>query len=447
MKEIHTSELQTFVNLVDNKYGGNLNDPELLALYPLKLIYDAQVNDNLDPFSDEYYSQQLTLYEEISGRSLNQTTGELHPVDVERLSIAPNPLGINNTSVIAPHIRSIAGLLNICNLGINPKILDMGAGHGLSSELYAFAGAEVHAIDIDSTLGRLASDRAKARHLNITRTTLNFDDISSLDCCNFDAAFFYQSLHHCLKPWLLISALKEKLSANATIGFAGEPLNSPWWNTWGLRLDHESLYVAKKFGWFESGWSAAFIKECFARNDYHLNFYNGGHFDGEIGVASLNKETLNNVWATARRSGVKRLCDGSGNIAAEGSYSSEVGVIAVSPFEGNFFQTAIDFKGKGFLCYGPYAPLKQGNYKFRIYLEKLTINEVGMIQVDIIHGQGATILYSENFCFDADIFSQFVGVTIVRDFELKEDVLDLEVRVFIENDSQLLCSSPKILLR
>jgi 2-polyprenyl-3-methyl-5-hydroxy-6-metoxy-1,4-benzoquinol methylase len=444
MKRIHTTELQSFVNQVDNEYGGDLNHPELLKIYPLVLDYDTHVNEDLDAFSDEYYYQQINLYEEISDRKLSQESGELHPVDIERLSIAPNPLGVNNSSVIAEHMIRISEMLNICNLGISPKVLDMGAGHGLSSELYAYAGAEVHAIDIDPQLGRLASDRAISRRLNIKRTTLNFDDISGFNEFDFDAAFFYQSLHHCLKPWVLISKLKEKLKANAVIGFAGEPLHSPHWRAWGLRLDHESLYVAKKFGWFESGWSAEFITECFSRNNYHLHFYNGKHLGHEIGVASLSNQVLDDVFVMAQRSGIQRVGDGGERIAVTPAYSTAVGMIVDSPFNKKFFRTQ-NHRNRGYLCYGPYAALKKGRYKFRIYFEKLFTNKIENIIVDVVHTGGIDIVYSETLCLDLNLFSHSCGATIERDFELLADVKDLEVRVFIEQNIQLICSSPEIL--
>ena len=36
------------------------------------------------------------------------------------------------------------------------------------------------------------------------------------------------------------------------------------WPSWGLRVDQESLYCTRKFGWFESGWTDTFIMSCIA---------------------------------------------------------------------------------------------------------------------------------------------------------------------------------------
>ena len=39
----------------------------------------------------------------------------------------------------------------------------------------------------------------------------------------------------------------------------------PQWPIWGLRLNAESIYVMKKFGWFENSWSQHFITTCMTK--------------------------------------------------------------------------------------------------------------------------------------------------------------------------------------
>lgn len=292
MAELHSQDLDEFIQMVDRDFAGNLADPVLASrYYPLEFKFDTVVDDDLEPFSDEYYRQQLKLYAEISGRELNQWDGELHPVDIPALVNSPNPLGVNNVPFISEHVRGISSMIGLAGLSAVPKVLDMGAGHGLSSEILAFCGAIVEAVDIDPALGELSQIRAKDRNFQIQRSILNFDDLSALEPNSYEAAFFFQSLHHCIRPWDLVGTLKTKLIADGVIAFTGEPLGSVWRN-WGIRLDQESVYVARKFGWFESGWSHAFIRSCFSSQGYELRFFSGGHGGGEIGVAALNGERL-----------------------------------------------------------------------------------------------------------------------------------------------------------
>ena len=182
---------------------------------------------------------------------------------------------------------------------IRPEVLDMGAGHGISSEVFAFSACRVHAIDIDPVLGALSLERARVRGLAIERSVMNFDQIETLDNDRYDAAFFFQSLHHCLRPWDLIKILSEKLIDDAVIGFAGEPVQANWWAHWGLRLDAESLFVAREHGWFESGWSHDFIAKCFERNGFTLTFFTGGLGGQQIGIATRSASRLEKVRAKA----------------------------------------------------------------------------------------------------------------------------------------------------
>ena len=304
MPEMNAEQLAEFVRIVDTEYAGDLCATGVAArFYPIDFKYSTRVDQDLNPFSPEYYDQQLALYREIAGRELNQWDGELHPVDVASLVNAPNPLGLGLPNFIGEHVRAISTMLGVADLSPSPFVLDLGAGHGLSSEILAFSGCIVRAIDIDPALGELSRLRAAARGLPIERSILSYDDISSIPDGGYKAAFFFQSLHHCLKPWKLIADLKEKLESQGVIAFTGEPIQAGWKN-WGLRQDQESLYVARKYGWFESGWSHDFIRACFTRNGYTLHFVSGGHGGGEIGFASLEPGKAQQSLAKAQGMGL-----------------------------------------------------------------------------------------------------------------------------------------------
>ncbi|WP_242153875.1 class I SAM-dependent methyltransferase [Sphingomonas sp. BAUL-RG-20F-R05-02] len=310
MPRMHTAEIDRFVHAVDAS-GGNLGCPTIQQeFYPIDLDYDTVVDQSFDPFSGSYFEQQVELYRGISSRDLDQSSGELHDDDLRPLLDAPNPTGISDVAILADSMRALTTMLSVSNLKSSPRILDLGAGHGLSSEIYAYAGCNVHAIDIDPALGELSRRRSSAHNLNITRDEMNFDDLSRLSRVSdsaYDAAFFFQSFHHCLRPWDLIGQLKSKMAAAGIIGFVGEPVQKNWWNNWGIRLDPESIYVARKRGWFENGWSHNFIRQCFERNGLTLVFFTGGLGGGEIGIAACCSETLEGVRAQARAMGLSEI--------------------------------------------------------------------------------------------------------------------------------------------
>lgn len=292
MLDFSESNLGDFVELIDREFGGNLRDPQVEVLWnSLNVQYNTQIDESINPFSDAYFLSQIKLYNEISGRQLNQESGELHPVDIESLVDCPNPQGLDDISHVSETVRALSLMLFLACLRPDAHVLDLGAGHGMSSEVYAFCGARVHAVDIDPKLSELALCRAKKRSLRVFRSLMNFDSILSVNGDSYDAAFFFQSLHHCLKPWDLVKKLQLKIADHGVIGFCGEPIQDGW-RHWGVRRDLESVYVARKYGWFESGWSLGFIEECFRRNGMELIVANGGLYGGYIGLAASDPDKL-----------------------------------------------------------------------------------------------------------------------------------------------------------
>jgi 2-polyprenyl-3-methyl-5-hydroxy-6-metoxy-1,4-benzoquinol methylase len=281
--KIHTSELDNLVKTCD-ELGGPQHPNALGYLIDLKLSFDTQVNEDLDPFSDAYYNSQIELYQEISGRSLNQQEGEMMPLDVEHHSRGANPYHSTDINFISKHSRAILTALHMANLPPAGKILDMGSGWGLTSEVMAFCGAQVTCVDINPLYIELNRKRATRLNLPIQPKLSSFDDYE--DDQTYDLVFFYECLHHAVKPWETIQHIARFVKPGGKIAFAAEAITTVHWKTWGLRLDPLSLYCIRKFGWFESGWSGSFIQQSFKRGGFNLTLYpNVGLDNGIIGIA------------------------------------------------------------------------------------------------------------------------------------------------------------------
>ncbi|MBE7209894.1 MAG: class I SAM-dependent methyltransferase [Gluconacetobacter diazotrophicus] len=439
MAIIRTSDLDAFVRDVDD-HGGNPHHPELLRKYhPFELRPDFTVDQSLDPFSPEYFRQQIALYEEITGRTLDQETGELHPSDIEHLFTEPNPLGIRDTGHIAEHLRALSTILSLSCLGTSPRVLDMGAGHGVSSEMFAFAGCSVHAVDIDPVLGQLSRRRAAVRNLDITRNEGNYDDLGFLPDGAYAAAFFFQSLHHCLRPWELIGALAEKLAPDGVIAFAGEPIQSIWWKHWGLRLDQESLYVARALGWFESGWSQSFIRDCFARNGMRLSLFSGGNAGSFFGVATRSDARHEQVLARAAGLALSEVVPGASPRVPDGSYHTQCGVRTEFCGRPAFAQ----LPGQaGAITFGPYVSLPAGAYEFSMLVG--TARAAGGIghefAYDVVCDGATATLFSGR----ARPPRTAQPVVIAHRFTTTRPVEAVEIRVLLPADLGMVVSLPVI---
>lgn len=265
---------------------GGLNHPnaaEYIGSFSVEL--STEVDQNLDPFSEEYFRQQLKVYEELSGRTLDQETGEMTLLDVDHCAKAANPYASGDVHTMAKHAHTVLASIIASKLPANAHILDLGCGWGLSSEMAAFCGAKVHSIDINPLFVDLVNRRASSRSYDIVADTMQFDTFQSKH--SYDMAFFYECLHHAVKPWETLANIAKYIKPDGKITFAGEPINTHWWKHWGLRLDAGSVYCIRKFGWFESGWSEDFIKQCFKRVGFDLELIPGiGLDNGIVGVGT-----------------------------------------------------------------------------------------------------------------------------------------------------------------
>jgi 2-polyprenyl-3-methyl-5-hydroxy-6-metoxy-1,4-benzoquinol methylase len=433
--KLQTFELGQLRNDI-NAVNGDPGHPTILAKYsPLEIDFSTSVDQDLCPFSDEYFEQQVALYQEISGRALNQEDGELHLANAEELIAAPNPLGLRDVAHMSEYSRAILAMLSLASLPAEANVLDMGAGHGVSSELLAFCGCSVDAVDIDPVLGGAARIRAQKRNYAIRRHDMNFDDLEGLSSNSYSAAFFYQSLHHCLRPWDLIAQLKAKLRSDAVIAFAGEPVQSLWWKQWGLRLDLESIYVAREYGWFESGWSHDFISECFARSGMQLLFFTGGLKGGEIGIAAADIGTLERCRARANEIGVREIREPF--CAGPDRYLSQVGVPKEVVDRPGFCQND---GAAGVLMFGPYADLPPGSYDISIVFSYESGVSESLLTLDMVSDRGRCEHWRE------EIHPKREGDTEIfrRQFELAHRARNAEFRAQIAGPRNWAVSVPTL---
>ncbi len=164
---------------------------------------------------------------------------------------------------MALHFARLSKMLRFARPPASARVLDMGCGWGLTTEFFGMLGCKVTAIDINASFVELVMERNKRLGYDVQAFQSAFDDVNVSG--EFDLIVFYECLHHAVKPWEVISRLAPRLAPGGCLAFVGEPVNTFWWPHWGVRLDPISVYCIRKFGWFESGWSADFISECMTR--------------------------------------------------------------------------------------------------------------------------------------------------------------------------------------
>ena len=192
----------------------------------------------------------------------------------------------------------------------------------------------------------------------------------------------------------MIARLRPKLRDDGVIAFAGEPMQTTWWRHWGLRLDPVSLFVARHHGWFESGWSHAFIRSCFAREGMMLTFFTGGHGGGEIGVATSSAARRGQVVARAESIGLTIVEPGLD--IKDGSFFSHSGTRERLFGRPGFRQRDGD---GGTLLFGPYVDLAPGDYEVSLLVHRDAAahskDRTAALILDAAGDRGETIYFKE----------------------------------------------------
>lgn len=278
ISRINKFNLDKFISWVDQQGGPEiLNQPEIQSSF--KYSTNIKLKNDVDPGSDEYLDFQLKVYQELSNRDVNQELNEQTEFDVGPHIQANNPYNINDPSNFVFHYIRLGKVIQQANLNRNPKILDMGCGWGLSSEFLATLGAQVTSVDINPNFISLINQRSKFNSFHIHTVLSSFGDFFTTE--KYDGILFYECLHHSIYIKKLINKLKYFLKPGGVIMLAGEPIQSMYWDSWGMRLDALSVYCIRKFGWYESGWSEEYIKELFVSNGFSFDMIK--HKDPVIG--------------------------------------------------------------------------------------------------------------------------------------------------------------------
>lgn len=265
----HSSELDAFVAETDRR--GHVGSQAVTEFWgQCEFTHETNPDQTLDPFGVTYVGQQLDLYRELSGRDLDQSVNELVAFDLPAHASAVNPYAHLPAHDVAKHVARLSCGLMQSNLPAGGSLLDIGCGWGLSSEVFAYTGLHVTAVDINPAFVELVNHRARSRSLHIEAVQGTFE---ALPQGPFDAAAYYECLHHAVRPWEALEAVAKVLRAGGKLLIVGEPISN-YWKNWGLRQDPLSIYCIRKFGWFESGWSLQFLRNCIERSGFRLSFCN-----------------------------------------------------------------------------------------------------------------------------------------------------------------------------
>lgn len=231
----------------------------------------------LDPWSRDYADQQHRLWQGISGRNEPYEPGRhereapietADPVRHPGWFARRDPLAV---AVAAEHV--IAGGMILKHGGLRPgdRALEYGAGFGQTALTLARLGVEVDTVDISAALCAAVKAQAEFFRVPLTAHCGRFG-LNPRPGSRYRLIWFYESFHHCAEFARVVPLLREHLEPGGRVLLAGEPVVEREYAAvpypWGIRLHSEVVAVVRRFGWYELGFSEAFLFELFRRSGF-----------------------------------------------------------------------------------------------------------------------------------------------------------------------------------
>jgi SAM-dependent methyltransferase len=225
-----------------------------------------------EPFSVDYKSFQLEMYEKLVGRPY-RVENEQTDFDFDHAYRWPFPYSSKSPQTVGDSLIAYGFFIRSMNLPNEATVLELGSGYGSLSMHLALMGYDVTCLDMSQNLLRFVEQRAK--QLNVSVKTICGDMATVEVNRRFDAVLFHESFHHCFEHQLLISRLQDLVVPGGQVFFAAEPVVEdasdlvPY--PWGLRMDGLSLISIRRWGWMELGFQRSYFFDLLGRAGWALD--------------------------------------------------------------------------------------------------------------------------------------------------------------------------------
>lgn len=217
-------------------------------------------DSGVDPFSSLYRDQQMDLYNKIAGRQY-ALTSEATPFDLEQAIRAPFPYSTGSCQTTGDHFVLMGEFLRHMRLPRGARVLEFGPGWGNLTLALAALGYQVTCVDIESRFCELIRCRAERQGLSLDVVNADFSWAGRVTN-PFDAVIFFECFHHSADHLALLRDLHAAVRPGGRVYLGAEPILSDFPIPWGLRVDGQSLWSVRKFGWMELGFQDDYFRRA-----------------------------------------------------------------------------------------------------------------------------------------------------------------------------------------
>ena len=398
MQIIETIE-ELDIKIEECNEASNTSDDAMRALFDtFRMKYPDYIPE--DPFSAEFYDSQMQLYRDLTGKNYSNDA-ERTPFDIENAVIRPFPFYTESCTTSGEYFEAIGFLLRTMALPPKQRIVEFGAGWGFTSIWMAKLGHKVTVVEIDPNFCELIRRRAEIEHVEIEIINDDFLWISNSDR-EFDAAIFFECFHHCSNHMGLLRGLHRSVTEGGSIFIAAEPITKDFPAPWGIRLDGNSLWAARNFGWLELGFQEGYFVEALQRTGW----LGRRHSIGDHGMMV--------VWHARKRDAVGLTMN-----ANDKRLFTEIGTKqeAVIVLPGGISGTGL---------FGPYVDMPRGRYIARISFDRRYAIK-GTATLDVCGSVGTKVVAKANIN-SKEIMENNMAAELP--FDIIDDVSQIEIRLF-----------------
>lgn len=219
-----------------------------------------------DPFSKDYRDFWMAQYEALA-QKVYAIENEHHEFDQASLRVRPYPYNLRNQKIIAAHIIASGAILEAIAAPPPAKVLEMGVGFGNTALQIGLSGYDLTVLDIEKKFLEIVAERFEKEGMAVRCLHMQFMDIAELPE-QFDAIVFYECFHHCIDHPQLLLLLREKLTPEGVIVFAGETINENLPYAWGLNPTGQGIWSIRHHGWMELVFKESYFLELLKRSGF-----------------------------------------------------------------------------------------------------------------------------------------------------------------------------------
>lgn len=254
--------------LLELDAAAKVSDDELRRCFTT-FSMEYPVNVEQDPYSPEYKAAQSALYQRLSGKTY-APENEVSAFDVDKAVNKPFPYSTKSPTTVGNHIIAVGNVIRHIHSPPPSTILEFGPGWGNTTLMLARMGYQVTAVDVEARFIELIEKRAAQKALDIECVHNDFAFISDTPR-KWDTILFFECFHHCFEHQKLISWLDGAVTDGGQVIFAAEPITDAFPAPWGFRLDGESLWAIRKFGWCELGFQESYFRELLGKEGWSVS--------------------------------------------------------------------------------------------------------------------------------------------------------------------------------